>query len=85
MRELDSGKASLNPFGGAKVHKGIHGIAAEFIAKHVSEGVIELYTKEEKGQLKQYIRVSKMCLTKFDSSKIEYTLGEEGIVAIPKL
>ncbi len=67
------------------VHKGIHGAAAEFIAKHVSEGVIELYTREEKGQLKQYIRVSKMCLTRFDSSEIEYVLGDEGIVAVPKL
>lgn len=67
------------------VHRGIHGVASEFIAKHVAEGVIELYTKEEQGQLKQYIRVSKMCLTKFDSSKIEYTLTEGGIVSVPKL
>jgi KaiC/GvpD/RAD55 family RecA-like ATPase len=67
------------------VHKGIHGKASEFIARHVSEGVIELYTKEEGGELKQYVRVSKMCLTKFDSSKIEYTLSDEGLVSVPKL
>jgi len=64
------------------VHKGIHGTASEFIAKHVSEGVIELYTREEAGKLKQFIRVSKMCLTKFDSSEIEYVIGEDGIKAV---
>lgn len=67
------------------VHKGIHGTASEFLAKHISEGVIELYTEEEGGELRQYVRITKMCLTRFDSSKIEYTLSDRGIVAVPRL
>jgi KaiC/GvpD/RAD55 family RecA-like ATPase len=65
------------------LHKGFHGTLNEFIAKHISEGVIELYTREENRQLKQYIRVTKMGLTKFESIEIPYTIEDRGIIAQP--
>lgn len=64
------------------VHKGIHGVANEQIARHVSDGVIDLYTRVEKGGLRHYIRVVKMALTDFIPVEIPYRVTEKGIKAL---
>lgn len=64
------------------VHRGIHGKQNEFIVKHVSEGVIEFYTREENQNLKQFIRVTKMGLTKYTSTELPYIITKKGIEII---
>jgi len=61
------------------VHKGIHGTANEFGAKHASEGVIEFSTRLERQKLKQFIRVSKMSLTQFSMVEMPYIMTPNGI------
>jgi len=64
------------------VHRGIHGQTNEFITKHTSEGVIELYSRIERKKLRQYMRVSKMSLTHFDSTELPYCVTDRGIKVI---
>ncbi|MEM2905887.1 MAG: ATPase domain-containing protein [Candidatus Bathyarchaeia archaeon] len=66
------------------MHKGIHGQMNEFIAKHTSEGVIELYSRVERKKLRQFMRVSKMSLTRFDSTEIPYIITEQGLTVTGK-
>lgn len=65
------------------VHKGVHGEVNEFITKHTSEGVIELYSRVERRKLRQYMRVLKMGLTSFDSTELPYAVTEKGI-SVPR-
>jgi len=64
------------------VHKGIHGQTNEYITKHTSEGVIELYSRVERKKLRQFMRVSKMGLTSFDSTELPYAMTEHGITVL---
>ncbi len=73
-----------NYVGMGVVHKGIHGQMNEFVAKHTSEGVIELYSRIERKKLRQFMRVSKMGLTNFDSTELPYAITEHGITVLTR-
>lgn len=61
------------------VHKGMHGETSEQIVKHISDGIIELYTRIERGELMHYMRVVKMALTNFIPVEIPYKIEDKGI------